>query len=193
MAYRLEVATPPETLGAIELTSIARGYAVADAMVKRAPIAVHDARPYSPGKFLIVVSGDIASVEASLEAGVSAAGTAFWDQLLIPNLMPGVVAAINREAQPATGDTVGVVESFSAVAMIRAADAAIKAADIGVESVTLLAGIGGKAFIVLSGELTDVEAAVDAAVTVIPADMLVERQIIPRFSREIIPFLPGRA
>jgi len=193
MAYRLTVDELPETLGAIELTSIARGYMVVDQMIKRAPVRLLDAGAYCPGKFLIIVSGEVAAVEEALEAGEHAAGTAFFGGLFIPNLSPPVIPAINRHPTPEPGDTVGVIESFSAVSAIDAADAAVKSAEVTIESVNLLEGIGGKAFLLLSGELTDVVAALEAGRGRIPEDMIVETQVISQISREIIPFLPGRS
>lgn len=192
MAYRLDGIGQPETLGAIELTSIARGYLVVDQMLKKAPVLLHDARAYCPGKFLIVVSGDVASVDEALEAGKRAAESAFFGHLFIPNLAPEVIPAINRETRPEPGETVGVIESFSAVAAIDAADTAVKTAEIQIESIDLLEGIGGKAFVVVSGELTDVTTAVEAGSARVPADMLVETQVIPQIARDVIPFLPGR-
>lgn len=192
MGNRLSMATTPETLGALELSGIARGYTVADRMIKTAPVTLHDARPYCPGKFLIVVSGDVASVEEALAAGETAAGETFWGRLFIPNLAPEVIAAINRDVAAEPGETIGILESFSAVATVEAADAGVKAASVTAESISLLEGIGGKAFLLFSGELTDVEAAIAAGRERIPREMFVDAQIVPQFSREMVPFLPGR-
>lgn len=192
MEYRLEVDAIPDTLGAIELTSIARGYVVVDRMVKKAPITLLDARAYCPGKFFIVFSGDVASVQESLDIGSRESEGVLFGTLFIPNLAPEVIPAINREAHPTIGETIGVIESFSAVSIVDAADTAVKSADVAIESVNLLQGLGGKAYVLLSGELTDVTAAVEAAQRRIPEDMIVEAQVIPQLSAEIIPFLPGR-
>lgn len=192
MAYRMDVTEPPETLGALELTSVARGYLVVDRMLKQAPVQLIDARPYCPGKFLIVVSGTVASVEEALKAGAASAGAALFDRIFIPNLAPEVVSAINRTLTVAVNETIGVVESFSAVSVIDAADAAIKAAEVAIESISLLQGLGGKAFCILAGELTDVETAVAAARSRISDDLFVESQVIAQVSPELISFLPGR-
>lgn len=193
MAYQLVTNGIPDTLGAIELTSIARGYLVVDRMLKQAPVHLLDARAYCPGKFLIVITGDVAGVEEALGAGERAAERGLFGKLFIPNLSASIIPAINREPTPDPGETIGVIESFSAVSVIDAADAAAKAAEIRVESVNLLQGLGGKAFSVFSGELTDVTAAVEEGRSRVPGDMIVETQVIPQISRELIPFLPGRS
>lgn len=193
MPYRLAVDRVPETLGALELTSIARGYRVVDQLLKRAPVELLDAGAYSPGKFFIVFSGDVASVEEALEAGELAAADSLVGRLFIPNLAAEVIPAVNRRPTPEPGESVGVLECFSAVSVIEGADRAVKAASIALESVNLLQGIGGKAFALFSGELTDVSASIEAALSVIPEEMVVETQVIPQVSRELIPFLPGRS
>ncbi len=191
MAYRLSVTESPVSLGAIELTSIASGYRVADAMMKRAESQLLDARAYCPGKFLIVIGGPLGAVEESMEAGLSESGTALFGSMLVPSLHPGVIPAINRQVRPAHLETLGVLEAFSAVAVVDAADAAAKAADITLESVNLLEGLGGKAYLVLTGELTDVEAAIAAGRSRVPDDMFVASEVIPRLSAELGSFLPG--
>lgn len=197
MTYRLPgddaVATlsATGTLGVLELTSIARGWSVADAMVKSAPITVVDATAACPGKFLIVVTGDLAAVEASVERGIRASGRSLFDSIILSNLAPEVPAAINRVATPGMGDTAAVIETFSAVAAIAAADRAIKHGRISIGSISLLDGIGGKAFAVITGELSDIESAVSAARSAIADDMLVEISVIPEFSPELAGFLPG--
>lgn len=197
MAYSLPLRDIPETLGAVELTSIARGYLVADAMVKRAPVMVLDSRAYCPGKFLIVVSGDVASVEEAVDVAEELSGSSLFGRILIPNLSPQVIGAINREVELADGDerleTVGIVEAFSAVAIVDGADAAVKAADVVLQSVNLLEGLGGKAYLITAGLLTDVNAAVEAARARIPDDMFVEAQVIPQITRDVVSFFPGRS
>ena len=47
-------------LGLVEVGSIARGMVVMDAMVKRAPADVVDNWTASPGKYLVLVAGEVA-------------------------------------------------------------------------------------------------------------------------------------
>lgn len=191
MPYRLSVAGSLVSIGAIELSSIAVGYRVADAMMKQAESTLLDARAYCPGKFLIVVGGELAAVEESMAAGLAQSGTALFGSMLVPSLHPGVIPAINRQVRSGPIDTLGVLEAFSAVAVVDAADAAAKAAEVTLESVNLLEGLGGKAYLVLTGELTDVEAAIAAARMRVPADMFVASEVIPRLAGELGAFLPG--
>jgi microcompartment protein CcmL/EutN len=57
-------------IGLIELSSIARGLYVSDVMVKKAPVELLMSQTTSPGKYLILVSGDVASVQESTQAAI---------------------------------------------------------------------------------------------------------------------------
>jgi microcompartment protein CcmL/EutN len=193
VSYSLHVEGQAETMGALELTSIAVGYQAADAMIKKSPIILLDSRAYCPGKFLIICTGELASVEEAMQAGIEGAGSSLFASMLIPNLSPQVISAINRECKEVfkKADTIGVIESFSAVAILEAADSAKKNAEIELQSITLLEGLGGKAYVILTGLLADVESAVKSALLQIPEELLVTQQIIPQVSPELFPFFPG--
>ena len=52
-----------QSIGLIELSSVATGYQVEDVMLKAAKIQLLMARSICSGKFLIAVAGDVASVQ----------------------------------------------------------------------------------------------------------------------------------
>ena len=53
-------------LALVELASIARGHRVADAMCKRAPVVLLRTDWVSPGKYLVLVEGEVAAVDSFL-------------------------------------------------------------------------------------------------------------------------------
>ena len=57
---------------------------------------------------------------------------------------------------------VGVLEYYSATGSIIAADFAVKAADVELLAIQLGTGIAGKSFVVLTGDVAAVKAAVEA-------------------------------
>jgi microcompartment protein CcmL/EutN len=99
-------------LGVLEFNSIAAGIEAMDFMVKEAPISIVDAKTICPGKFLILVSGDVASVDASLTAGKRAGAGYLIDELFLPNLHEYIIPAIVGAVECDIWDAVGVVESF---------------------------------------------------------------------------------
>jgi microcompartment protein CcmL/EutN len=176
-------------LGALEFNSIAIGIKALDAMVKAAPVKVVDAKTICPGKFLIVVSGEVAEVDASLTAGKEAGEGCVVDELFIPNLHPQVIPAILGTVVCEMWDAVAVVEAFSAIASIEAADVAAKTADVLITEVRLAVGMGGKSYVKMMGDIHEVEVAVSAAKTVIAQrGLLCKEVIIPSPHPDIRPY-----
>jgi microcompartment protein CcmL/EutN len=179
-------------LALVELASIARGFQVADAMVKRAPVALLDCRPVSPGKLLVLVAGGVAEVDEAFRRGLEVAGDRLVDQLFLAQAHPQIEPAVRgRAAGAAAGvDSLAVVETLSVAATILAADAAAKAAAVRITEMQLARGIGGKAFFTLSGPLAEIEAAVEAATGAIPRDRLAGTETIPAPHADLIARLP---
>lgn len=153
-----------DALALIELTSIARGYRVADEMLKKAPIQLLDVGVVSPGKYLIVVSGDVASVEEAFLQGLSVGGEWVLDKLLLPQPHADLLVALRQQLPPVNIDAMGIVETFSVISTVAAADVALKAAAVSMLELHYLKHMGGKGYFALTGEQYDVEAALDAAV-----------------------------
>ncbi len=152
----------PVALAAVETSSIAQGVVTADAMMKEAEVELLEASVLSPGRFWIVVGGEVATVRASHRRGREVAGETLLDELFIPQLHAGVLPALRGVVRAAEHDAVGVLETLTAASAIVAADAAAKRAGIVLRDLRLANGIGGKGVVVLSGGLPDVQAAVAA-------------------------------
>ena len=172
------------SLALIEVASIARGHRVADAMVKRAPVELLRCDPVSPGKLLVLVAGEVASVDEALRAGLEIAADATLDKLYLPRAheqLPGALRGEARAGDAAERDEIGalgVVESRTVAATILAADAAVKAARVRLIEMQLARGIGGKAYFVVTGDLDEVEASVEAAVGAVDAAAVYATEII---------------
>jgi microcompartment protein CcmL/EutN len=152
----------PVAIAAIETASIAQGMVTADAMVKQAEVEVLEASILSPGRYWIVVGGDVAPVRSAHRRGVEVAGDTLLDQLFIPQLHAGVLPALRGVVPGSEDDAVGVLETLTAASAIVAADDAAKMASIVLRDLRLANGIGGKGVVVLSGDLPDVQAAIEA-------------------------------
>jgi microcompartment protein CcmL/EutN len=169
-------------LALVELGSIARAMRTGDTIVKRAPVRVALTGPVSPGKYLILWTGDEASVEESWRAGVEDAAEALVDQLLLPGVHRACHDAVFGQFGQREGEgSLGVLELGTVAATLLACDAACKTAGVTVLELRLADGIGGKGVFTLWGELSEVQAAVaappDAAAT---RRALVGREVIAR-------------
>ena len=150
-------------LGMLELKSIARGFQCADAVVKTAEVDLIYAKPICPGKFIILIKGGIAAVAASLEAGRRTHGDFVVDSFLLGNPHEHVYAGIEGKFEYQPVQAMGVVETWAVPAALVAADQGAKAAQSDVVKVGLATQLGGKAYVVFTGEVAAVEASVEAA------------------------------
>ena len=112
------------TIGFLELNSIAKGIQAADMMLKAAEIRLVSARPSCPGKYQILITGEVSAVESALRTGVESAKANVVDRLLIPRVHPQVIEAISMSAMPSSLKALGILEFFSVTGAIIAADAA---------------------------------------------------------------------
>jgi len=171
-------------LAILEVHSIARGYVVLDATSKRAEIEVLRAEPTTPGKFWIAIAGGEAEVDEALNAGIDAAAESRIDHTMLPNVHPAVRAAMARDAVvTARIDSVGALELGSIAATVRAADAALKAADVALAGMHLARGIGGKGYVILTGALPAVLAALEAGAAAGGEAWVIGREVIPNPDR----------
>ncbi|MFH1681425.1 MAG: BMC domain-containing protein [Candidatus Eisenbacteria bacterium] len=151
-----------EALALLEIDSIAVGFKTADAVVKRARVDLLESRPLDPGKYLVLFRGDVASVESAYERGADAAGEHLVDRVFLPAVHETIVPLLRGEAPDVPIDAIGVIETAAVASIVRAADAAAKAAPVRLLRVHLARRTGGKGYLVLTGDLPDVEAAVSA-------------------------------
>jgi microcompartment protein CcmL/EutN len=149
----------------IEFASIAVGITSGDAMVKASPIGSIYAGTVHPGKYLVLVSGDTASVDEAVVVGLETGGSSVLDSVFLPDIHPAVAGAIagGDEAAWIDGEALGIVETDRAATVLQAADVGVKAAFVEVSAIRLADGLGGKAYVLFSGVVADVEAAVEAA------------------------------
>src|SRR5579863_9619949 len=97
-----------DSLGLVELTSIAAGFQACDAMLKAANVDLVLSRSICSGKYMVMVRGDVAAVEASVAAGASASRFSVIDSFVIPNLHESVFPAISGASKVETMEALGI-------------------------------------------------------------------------------------
>jgi microcompartment protein CcmL/EutN len=175
------------SIGLIELTSVASGFLACDAMLKAADVELVLSRSICSGKYMVMVRGDVAAVGAAVSAGVAGARFSVIDSFVIPNLHEAVFPALSGASKVETLEALGVIESFSVASLIEGADAAVKTANVQLIEIRLAMALGGKAFVTLTGDVAAVESAVDAGAQVVgQRGMLVNKVVIARPHRELL-------
>jgi len=169
-----------DSLGAVELISIAAGIQTCDEMVKVAPVKLIEAGCICPGKYIIFVGGGVSEVDSSVSRGLEVGGESVVDHLIIPNLHGQIFPAIAAASKASELDALGMIETFSVASTVIAADKAAKAADVALVEVRLAMGLAGKAYVTMTGDVASVNAAVEAGVAAVaPTGMLVKSVVIP--------------
>lgn len=150
-------------IGMNEIMSIPTGMEACDAMLKAAEVELISAGCVCAGKYYIVVAGEVAAVRSSVEAGKEVAESLLIDSMVIPNVDDQVAPAIAACTMVDRLAALGIMETYSLCAAVQAADAAAKAAEVELLEVRLGRGLGGKSFILLTGEVAAVKSSIQAA------------------------------
>lgn len=186
----------------LEFDSIALGIRAGDAMAKRAPLATLHAGTVHPGKYLVLAGGEVAAVEEARTAGRIAGSDALIGEIFLPEVHPDVVAAIVGQRGSHPEEALGVIETRTAASILGAADAGVKGARVTLMEVLMADGLGGKAYVLFTGTVSEVEAAVEIGLaSVEDPTQLVASEVIarldpgmwtnlaenPRFGRRVRP------
>ena len=174
-------------IGIVETSSIAKGFLVADTVLKSANVRLVVNRTICPGKYMVGVGGEVGAVDASIDAGLAAAAHTAVDHFVIPNLHPAVFPAISGVSHLPELKSLGVIEAFSVASVIEAADAAVKATQVQLITINLAMAIGGKGWVSMTGDVASVTEAVDVGAAVIARKgLLVDKVVIPAPRPEIV-------
>ena len=168
-----------------EFSSIVDGIHAADAIAKGSPVSHLLTGTTHPGRYIVLVAGDVASVVVARDI-VADLGVVTVDDRFLPDIAPPVVSAVTTDATAAQakGEAIGVVETTSVSSIIDAADAAVKAADVVLSGLRMADGIGGKAYLVVDGTVGEVGAAIEAA-TDRAGGQLLASIVIPQLTEEL--------
>ena len=165
-------------LGVVEFATVLSGMKGSDAMVKAAPIELLQSHPIDPGKYLAVATGDLASVEAAVEAALTQAGESdIVESFVLANLHEQILPALRGEHDAPARDALGALETRTAASIIKAADTACKASRVSLLELRLARHLGGKGYTTFVGDIADVEAAV-AAGAEIAGEALLEKLVL---------------
>jgi microcompartment protein CcmL/EutN len=175
-----------KAIGMVELNSIAKGVESGDEMLKTADVELVFAQPICAGKYMVMVSGDVDSIERATDVGKEVAGEFLVDDFVIPNVHPTIFPAITATTVIKSIDSLGIIETFSVASSIVAADAAVKEAEVDIIEIRCATGLGGKSFLYMTGDVDSVRSAVEAGINVLEGSGLVlSHVVIPAPSEEI--------
>lgn len=151
-----------QAIGVLELKSIAKGIEATDAALKSAGITLVSAHPACPGKYEILITGSIANVTASVDHVKGRYEQFLVDASIMGRIDPQVITALFGTQSGTKKGSLGVIETYSAASTIKAADIAVKTSRVEIYDLRVSRGMGGKGIVLLTGDVGDVTAAVQA-------------------------------
>jgi microcompartment protein CcmL/EutN len=176
-----------KALGLMEFKTIPIAVYATDEMLKAAGVELMYAAPICPGKYITMVSGEVADVESSVKRGIAAGETFLVDSYVIPNVAEEVLPALTGTVNVPDIEAIGIIETIAAVSSIKVGDIVVKAARVNLLEIRLARGLGGKGEVFYTGELGAVEAAAKAALESVGNEGgIVSSVVIPRPSKALI-------
>ena len=151
-----------QTVGVIELKSIAKGIEATDAALKSAGIKLITAKPSCPGKFEMIITGSISNVSSAIEHVTGRFDENLVDSSIMGRIDEQVISALFGTTPCEKKGSLGIIETYSAASAIKAADIAVKTAKVDIFELRTSRGMGGKGVVLITGEIGDVTAAVEA-------------------------------
>jgi microcompartment protein CcmL/EutN len=167
------------TIGIIELASIHKGFEVQDVLLKMVHIEKILARTICSGKYLIIMRGEIADVEEGISLARQVGGFAIIDALTIANVDERIFPALAGSTMIESPEVDGllIIETFSVASAIKAGDYALKESDISILRIHAAMAVGGKGFMVITGNIDALKSSVLPAI-----DFLKEEGMLAGYS-----------
>ena len=151
-----------QAVGVIELKSIAKGIEATDAALKSAGIRLVSSHPACPGKYEMILTGTISNVSAAVDYVKERFGEKLIDSSIMGRIDEQVITALFGTVSVAKSGSLGIIETYSASSAIKAADIAVKTAKVEIFELRVSRGMGGKGMVLITGDVGDVTAAVEA-------------------------------
>ncbi|MBQ9444173.1 MAG: BMC domain-containing protein [Lachnospiraceae bacterium] len=179
-----------KAIGMVECTTVSAGFKAADDMAKAANVELLQAEATCPGKFVILIAGELSAVRASVDRAEIAYADRVIDTFVLGNPHESIFPAIYGTAEPDSIEALGVLETYDVAAMIVAADVAAKTALVELLELRLAKGMCGKSYMTITGSVSAVQAAIDAAkISAGDKGMFLDESVIARPSDQLMRFL----
>ena len=175
-----------KAIGMVEFQTVSTGINGADTMIKTSDVEVMECATVCPGKYIVIISGELSAVKASVDAAKAKFTSKVIDSFVLGNPHDSIFSAIYGATAPEGVEALGVMESFSAATAIVAAEAAAKTALVELIELRLARGMCGKSYLLLTGSVSAVTAAIERAENeASDRGMLLDSSVIPRPDKKL--------
>ena len=169
-----------KAIGMVEYQTVSTGITATDLMIKTANVEILQSTVICPGKYITLIGGELSAIAAAIEAAKVQFGEKLTDSFVLGNPHQDIFPAIYGGAPVEDAKALGILETFSTPAIINAADVAAKTSDVSLLELRIARGMGGKSYLLLTGDVAAVTAAIEAACVKAGEDgLLVDSAVIP--------------
>ena len=169
-----------KAIGMLEYMTVSTGMEATDLMLKTAEVDLIEAQTVCPGKYIALITGELSAVEAAIDASKTKYDAKLIDTFVLGNPHEDIFPAIYGTATVEKPAALGILETYSAASIIVAADMAAKTADVQLIELRIAKGMCGKSYMLLTGEVAAVQAAIDRAQQEVGAGgMFLDSSVIP--------------
>lgn len=175
-----------KAIGMVEYKTVSSGIRAADLMIKTSSVEVIQASVVCPGKYIVLITGDLSAVKASVDAAKVQIGEQMIDSFVLGNPADDLFPAIFGGVAVEDAKALGVLETFSVPSIIVAADTAAKTSDVTLIELRLARGMCGKSYVMITGDVAAVTSAIEHAREVVGEDgMLLDSTVIPSPDKDL--------
>ena len=175
-----------KAIGVVEYKTVSAGVVAADAMVKTSDISIIEAQTVCPGKYIVIITGQLSAVDAAVSVAKGTYGEHLISSFVLGNPHESIFPAIYGATEVEDVAALGILETYDAASMIVAADEAAKTAIVELIELRLARGMCGKSYMMLTGEVAAVQAAIEKAkMTVAKEGMYLDSSVIARPDKKI--------
>jgi microcompartment protein CcmL/EutN len=177
-----------KSIALIEFSKIAVGIKAADTMLKATEIELVHSKFICPGKYSILISGDLSAVEASLFSGLETGEKekAVVESFLIANVADSVMQLIETGHNGLKNlKSLGILEYNNIASAIKAADTAVKASEIELVKLRLAMAVGGKGILIFTGDTEACKQALNSVKNKINDRYLISKVLISSPSEKL--------
>ncbi|MCL2050422.1 MAG: BMC domain-containing protein [Lachnospiraceae bacterium] len=170
-----------KAIGMIECKTVSSGIMATDMMAKTALIDIIEAQTVCPGKYIAVISGELSAVKAAIDAAKASFAEHLISSFVLGNPDEAIFPAIYGGTDIININALGILETYDAASIIVAADVAAKTALVELIELRIARGMCGKSYLMLTGEVAAVTAAIERAKAHIGDDgMYLDSSVIAR-------------
>lgn len=159
-----------KAIGMVEYKTVSSGVTAVDVMVKTSDVDLIEAQTVCPGKYIAIISGDLSAVKAAVETAKIQHGAHLISSFVLGNPHESIFPAIYGATEIEHVAALGILETYDAASIIVAADEAAKTAIVDLIELRIARGMCGKSYMMLTGEVAAVQAAIEKARQVVGSD-----------------------